>query len=223
MSEYASETMSRFHIGAEKIDMALPPKSQQTVKRIFDIVMAGISLLVLSPLFLAIGLAIKLTSRGPVFYRWPVVGKDGIPFRAYKFRTMVVGADEIKQKLLDKNEAKGPIFKMKNDPRVTPIGRILRKFSLDELPQLWSVLKGDMSLVGPRPVLDYEWEKFTPWQRQKLRVKPGAVSLWHLRGQPRDLDEWVKLDIEYIQTWSFWLDMKILAWTLWYILRGKNY
>ena len=104
-----------------------------------------------------------------------------------------------------------------------PLGRFLRRYSLDELPQLWSILRGDMSLVGPRPVLVYEWEQFNEWQRQKLSVQPGAVSLWHVSGQPRDLDEWVKLDLEYINNWSFWGDIKILAATARYILSGSNY
>jgi lipopolysaccharide/colanic/teichoic acid biosynthesis glycosyltransferase len=129
----------------------------------------------------------------------------------------------MKHQLLEQNEATGPVFKMKHDPRVTPVGRFLRKFSLDELPQLWSILKGDMSLVGPRPVLTYEWEQFDDWQRQKLSVQPGAVCLWHVRGQPRDFDEWVKLDLEYIENWSLALDLGILVGAMWYILAGKNY
>ncbi len=128
----------------------------------------------------------------------------------------------MKKQLLDKNEATGPVFKMKNDPRVTPVGRILRMFSLDELPQRWCVLSGDMSLVGPRPVLTSEWEHFNDWQRRKLSVKPGAVSLWHVRGQPRDLNEWVKLDLEYIENWSLWLDFKVMIGAVWYMLSGRN-
>ena len=195
---------------------------RRSVKRLIDIVIAGISLILLSPLFALIALAIKLTSPGPVLYHWPVVGQGGRPLKAYKFRTMMVGADAMKQQLLDKNEATGPVFKMKQDPRVTPVGQMLRRFSLDELPQLWNVLRGDMSLVGPRPVLVGEWEQFNEWQRQKLNVRPGAVSLWHVRGQPRDLDEWVKLDLAYIQNWSLWLDLKILAGAVWYMVAGKN-
>jgi lipopolysaccharide/colanic/teichoic acid biosynthesis glycosyltransferase len=192
-------------------------------KRALDIVVASVAMVLLLPFLVLIAVLIKLSSPGPVLFRWPVVGQRGRPLKAYKFRTMVVGADQMKQQLLDQNEATGPVFKMKKDPRVTRVGRFLRKFSLDELPQLWSVLKGDMSLVGPRPVLTYEWEQFNGWQRQKLSVKPGAVCLWHVRGQPRDLDEWVKLDLEYIETWSFWLDVEILVGAAWYIATGRNY
>lgn len=193
------------------------------LKRLVDIVISAFFLMVLLPLVVLIAVGIKVTSRGPVLYRWPVVGEGGRPLRAYKFRTMVENADRLKLQFLDRNEATGPVFKMRNDPRVTLIGRILRKFSLDELPQLWSVLKGDISLVGPRPVLVSEWEKFNPWQRQKLTTTPGMVCLWHLRGQPRDFDEWVKLDLEYIDNWSIWLDLKILAGTVAYMITGRNY
>lgn len=199
-------------------------KSWQMVgKRTLDLLVSFVALLFLWPLLALLATLIKLTSPGPVLYRWPVVGRDGRPLKAYKFRTMVVGADAMKQQLLDQNEATGPVFKMRSDPRVTKVGRVLRRFSLDELPQLWSILKGDMSLVGPRPVLTYEWEQFNDWQRQKLSVTPGAVCSWHVRGQPRDFDEWVKLDLEYIEDWSLWLDVKILVRALWYMMSGRNY
>jgi lipopolysaccharide/colanic/teichoic acid biosynthesis glycosyltransferase len=196
---------------------------QRLCKRVIDIVVSAVLLILLSPVLIAVGLAIKVSSPGPILYHWPVVGIGGTPLRAYKFRTMIIGADEMKRGLLDRNESTGPVFKMKNDPRVTPVGRILRRFSLDELPQLWSVLKGDMSLVGPRPVLDYEWEEFSEWHRRKLSVKPGMVCLWHLRGQPRDFDQWVRLDLEYIDNWSLWLDVKVLAGTAAYVAMGRNY
>lgn len=196
---------------------------QWTAKRALDVIVSGISLFILAPVLAAIAAAIRLTSPGPVLYRWPVVGEGGRPLRAYKFRTMVVGADGLKSDLLDRNEATGPVFKMRADPRITAVGRILRKFSLDELPQLWSVLLGDLSLVGPRPVLRHEWEQMTPWQRRKLSTKPGIVCLWHLRGQPRDFDEWVKLDLEYVDNWSLWLDLKLIVWTPLYMLSGRNY
>jgi lipopolysaccharide/colanic/teichoic acid biosynthesis glycosyltransferase len=196
---------------------------QLTGKRLMDVVVSFIALALLSPLIVLASLAIKLTSPGPVFFLWPVVGSGGRPLRAYKLRTMVVGADAIKAQLWQQNESTGPMFKMRDDPRVTAVGRILRKYSIDELPQLWSVLKGDMSLVGPRPVLTYEWERFDAVSRRKLDVKPGMISLWHVRGQPRDFDEWMRLDFEYIDHWSLWLDLKILARGATYLTGGKNY
>jgi len=200
-----------------------PTQWQWKVKRLLDIAVAGTALIVLAPVFVVVAIAIRLTSSGPVFYRWPVVGEKGRILKAYKFRTMVVTADVLKKDLLDRNESRGPVFKMRNDPRVTPVGRVLRKFSLDELPQLWSVLKGEMSLVGPRPVLADEWEQMDAWQRRKLSTKPGIVCLWHIRGQPRDFDEWVKLDLEYLDNWSLWLDLKLLLWTPLYAIRGRNF
>jgi lipopolysaccharide/colanic/teichoic acid biosynthesis glycosyltransferase len=192
------------------------------MKRIFDILASLGACILLFPLFAAIALAIKATSAGPILYRWPVVGKDGRRIHAYKFRSMVIGADSMKDRLAPLNEATWPMFKLASDPRVTPLGRILRKFSLDELPQMWSVLKGDISLVGPRPVLITEWDHFTESQRRKLSVKPGAVSLWHVSGQPRDLDTWLKMDFEYIDRWSLGLDFRILARAVGYLLLGKN-
>jgi lipopolysaccharide/colanic/teichoic acid biosynthesis glycosyltransferase len=185
-----------------------------TIKRLLDLVLSLIALLILSPVFLAIALAIKLTAPGPVLYRWQVVGHGGIPFTGYKFRTMVVNADALKAQLLAANEMSGPVFKMKHDPRITPVGRILRKFSLDELPQLWSVFIGDMSLVGPRPPLRSEYARFEPWQRRKLSVKPGITCLWQISGRNRvnDFDDWVRLDLAYIERRS-------LAFDLWILLR----
>lgn len=201
-----------------------PPEWQLWLKRAMDLVVSGIALILLSPLLAIITLAIKLTSPGPVLYRWQVVGQNGRFFNGYKFRTMVVNADALKSELLAQNEMQGPVFKIRNDPRVTMVGRILRKFSLDELPQLWSVFKGDMSLVGPRPPLQSEYEHFTEYQKQKLAVKPGITCLWQISGRNeiRDFDEWVRLDLEYIRTWSLWLDVKILWRTLFAVLRGTG-
>ena len=195
---------------------------QLSIKRLLDIVVAAILLIVLSPLLLLIALAIRATSGAPVLYRWNVVGKNGQPFGGFKFRTMVQDADQLKPSLLAQNEMQGPVFKMKNDPRITPVGRWLRKYSLDELPQLWSVLIGDMSLVGPRPPLQYEYEKFSAAQKKKLEIKPGMTSLWQVSGKPQNLDEWVALDLEYIERWSLWLDIKILFETVLVVLTGKN-
>jgi len=193
------------------------------LKRVFDFVVSFGLLVLLSPLLLVIALAIRLSSGAPILYRWQVVGQGGQPFTGWKFRTMIANADRVKPELIAQNEMRGPVFKMQNDPRVTPLGKFLRRFSLDELPQLWSVLKGDMSLVGPRPPLQSEYAKFSEWQKQKLGVKPGMTSLWHVRGKPRDFDAWVKLDLEYIEHWSLWLDAKILFMTVIVVLTGKNY
>jgi lipopolysaccharide/colanic/teichoic acid biosynthesis glycosyltransferase len=152
------------------------------------------------------------------------VGINKKRFTGFKFRTMIVGADRMKELLLDKNEMQKVVFKMKNDPRVTPIGRILRKFSLDELPQLWSVLKGDMSVVGPRPPLVSELDKFESWHRRKLSVKPGLTCLWQISGRSeiQNFDEWVRLDLQYIDEWSLWLDFKILLKTVPVVLMGRG-
>lgn len=200
------------------------PLWQRGGKRAMDVLVSGAALFILSPLLLAIALAIKLTSPGPVFYRWKVAGQNGRFFEGYKFRTMVVNADQLKAELLPQNEMQGPVFKIKNDPRITSVGGVLRKFSVDELPQLWSVFKGDMSLVGPRPPLQSEYMHFTEYQKQKLTVKPGVTCLWQISGRNEihDFDEWVRLDLEYIRTWSLWLDMKILWQTLFVVLRGTG-
>ncbi|MFZ5516806.1 MAG: sugar transferase [Candidatus Zhuqueibacterota bacterium] len=194
------------------------------VKRVIDMSLSGIGLIILSPLFLAIAAFIKLTSPGPIFYRWQVVGLNKRKFTSFKFRTMVVNADDLKEKLMAKNEMSGAVFKMKNDPRITKVGRVLRKFSLDELPQLFSVFKGDMSLVGPRPPLVTEVPKFKNWQRRKLSVKPGITCLWQCNGRNHinNFDDWVLLDLQYIDHWSLWLDFKILFKTIPAVLSSRG-
>jgi len=197
---------------------------QLFAKHIMDVVVSSAALIVLSPVFLIISILVKLTSKGLALYEWNVVGVDKRCFKGYKFRSMVDNADELKAKLMAQNEMSGPAFKMKNDPRVTPLGRILRKFSLDELPQLWSVLKGDMSLVGPRPALVTEVDRFESWHRRKFSVKPGLTCLWQVSGRSeiKDFDEWAKMDLEYIDNWSLWLDFKILLKTIPVVLLGKG-
>ena len=194
----------------------------RVLKRALDVVLSGAGLLLLSPLLVLLGAAVKATSKGPVFYRWHVLGAQGRTFTGYKFRSMAENADALRQRLWGRNERNGPIFKVTHDPRVTPVGRFLRRFSLDELPQLWSVLKGDMSFVGPRPVFPSEWEHFEGWHRRKLSVKPGAVSLWHVRGRTKEFSECIRLDLDYIDNWSIWLDLKILPKAVCYVLSGKN-
>lgn len=193
-------------------------------KRAIDIIVSSAVLLLLSPVYLVLAIAVKLSSPGPVFYRWEVVGKDGRPFVGYKFRSMVADADQLKDKLEKFNEMKGPVFKIKDDPRVTTLGRLMRRYSLDELPQLYSVLIGDMSLVGPRPPLVSEYARFNEYQKQKLAVKPGITCLWQVNGRNnvKDLDDWVKLDLEYIRLWNPMLDVKILLKTAGAVLSGSG-
>lgn len=209
----------------------LPPRASglgwrvgQRLKRLIDIVVSAALLVLISPLLLLIAILIRLTSEGPIFYPWKVLGHRARPFLGYKFRTMVPNADELKAEMLAQNEMTGPVFKIRNDPRVTPIGRFLRKYSLDELPQLWSVLRGDMSLVGPRPPSPTEFAAFEPWQRGKLAVTPGITCLWQVMGRSEisDFDEWARLDLEYIENWSLWLDLKILLKTVPAVLRGRG-
>jgi lipopolysaccharide/colanic/teichoic acid biosynthesis glycosyltransferase len=194
------------------------------VKRLIDVFVSGLGLFFLFPIFVIIGIIVKISSPGPIFYRWNVIGCGGRSVKSFKFRTMVVNADAIKAKLTDKNEMTGPVFKIKNDPRITPVGRILRKYSIDELPQIWSVLKGDLSLVGPRPAGPHEWVNYEPWQRRKLSVTPGITCLWQVSGRNKisDFNEWVKLDLQYIDNWSLWLDVKILAKTAFTIIQGTG-
>jgi lipopolysaccharide/colanic/teichoic acid biosynthesis glycosyltransferase len=189
-----------------------------------DVVASSGLLLFLAPLLLLITALVKATSRGPVLYACAWVGKDEHRFTGYKFRTMVAQADAMEAQLQGANEMSGPAFKMTNDPRITPVGRFLRKYSLDELPQLLSVLKGDMSLVGPRAPREHEYARFTPYQRQKLSVMPGLTCLWQVEGRHRisDYDEWVRLDLEYIANWSLGLDLNILLRTVGVVLRGTG-
>ena len=194
-------------------------------KRLFDIVVSGSLLVLLSPLFLLIALAIKVTTpKLPVFYPWRVVGYKGRMFTGYKFTTMVADADARKATLMHLNEMSGPVFKIQNDPRITPLGRWLRKFSLNELPQLWSVLRGDMSLVGPRPAYPNELARYELWHKRKLCVQPGITCLWQVSGRNKisSFDDWVRMDFEYIDNWSLWLDCRILIKTAWAVIAGTG-
>jgi exopolysaccharide biosynthesis polyprenyl glycosylphosphotransferase len=188
---------------------------QGYVKRAADIAGSLAGIILFLPLWLLIVALIKIDSRGPVFYRQERLGKDGKPFRIYKFRSMVVGADEMLPELANFNEMDGPIFKIKKDPRVTRVGRLLRKFSIDEFPQLINVFLGDMSLVGPRPPIPDEVEKYERWQTKRLTVPQGVTGLWQVSGRNLlTFEEMVRLDIYYIENWSLWLDLKILLKTI---------
>ena len=193
-------------------------------KRLLDLVGSFILLCLLSPLLVAIAVAIKLTSPGPVFFYQERLGLYKRRFKMIKFRTMVVGAEKLQSDLEQFNEAEGPVFKIKDDPRVTPLGAFLRRTSLDELPQLVNVLNGDMSLVGPRPLPVRDYLGFNEdWHRRRFSVKPGLTCLWQIRGRSNiSFENWMKLDLEYIDNWSFWLDLQILAQTLPVIIRGQG-
>ena len=193
------------------------------LKRGLDVVVSLIGLICLSPFFAAIALAVTSTSPGPVFFRQKRMGKNGRLFVFYKFRSMYVDAEERRKELEPLNEMTGPVFKIRNDPRRTPVGRFLRRFSLDETPQLWNVLKGDMSLVGPRPPIPSEVRHYDTWQRRRLSMKPGLTCLWQIGGRNTiDFEEWMKLDLKYIDSWSLWLDLKILLKTVVVIFFGKG-
>jgi lipopolysaccharide/colanic/teichoic acid biosynthesis glycosyltransferase len=194
-------------------------------KRLLDIFVSGVLLVLLLPLFALIAIAIKLTTPGlPIFYQWCVVGRNGVEFTGYKFVTMIPDADQMKGDLAQHNEMSGPVFKMKVDPRVTPLGRFLRKYSLNELPQLWSVLKGDMSLVGPRPAFRHELVRYEFWHKRKLSIQPGITCLWQVSGRNKisNFDDWVAMDLEYIDNWSLWLDIKILIRTAKTVVAGSG-
>lgn len=192
-------------------------------KRAIDIVGAAIGIALLSPVFLLAAIMIRLSSPGPAFYRQQRVGQNGMTFGFLKFRTMTVGADKQRSALEAENECDGPIFKIREDPRVTTVGRILRKFSIDELPQLFHVLKGDMSLVGPRPPLPKEVETYDSWERQRLLVKPGISCIWQVSGRSDlDFETWVNLDVAYIRDWDLFLDLEILAKTIPAVLSGRG-
>lgn len=188
----------------------------RTIKRIFDVVAALLAVIILSPTFLIIAIAIKINDpHGPVFYTQERVGKDGRRFRMFKFRSMVTNADELLEKLKEQNEIKGAMFKMKNDPRITSVGRFIRKYSLDELPQLLNVVGGSMSIVGPRPPLPYEVDQYTDYDKQRLMVKPGATGMWQVGGRNAlNFDQMVELDLTYINERSIWLDLKIMFETV---------
>ncbi len=202
---------------------ATPEDEFLLVKRALDFVMALIALVVFFPLLAVLAVLVKLTSRGPVLFRQTRCGLGARKFTLYKFRSMRADADLIREELEALNEVDGPVFKIKNDPRCTPVGRFMRKFSLDELPQLFNIIKGDMSFVGPRPPLPAEVERYERWQRRRLRMQPGLTCLWALEGRSKlSFRRWMELDLEYIDHWSMGLDWKILLRTIPVVLLGRG-
>ena len=189
--------------------------SELLVKRLVDVLFSFIALVLLSPVLIAISIAVRITSKGPALFKQVRSGRNGRKFVLYKFRSMGTDAESRLHELQSQNEMSGPVFKLTNDPRLTSIGKFLRKTSLDELPQFWNVFKGDMSLVGPRPPLPSEVEKYEPWQRRRLSMKPGITCIWQVSGRNNiDFHNWMKLDLQYIDRWSLWLDIKIVLLTV---------
>lgn len=194
---------------------------QLFAKRGIDILLALFMLILLSPLMLMLAIALKLTSRGPILFKQQRCGLNGRTFTLYKFRSMFVGSELRRRELEKSNEMDGPVFKIKHDPRITPLGRIMRKLSLDELPQFLNVLKGDMSFVGPRPPLAIEVELYKMWQRRRLSLKPGLTCIWQVSGRNKvGFEKWMEMDLEYIDKWSLWLDFKIMLKTVFVVMFG---
>jgi exopolysaccharide biosynthesis polyprenyl glycosylphosphotransferase len=192
-------------------------------KRIFDAALSFAALIVFSPLLLCIAAMIRMTSPGPVLFRQTRCGLGGRRFMLYKFRSMINNAEQMRAELHQLNELDGPVFKISDDPRITTVGRWLRRFSLDELPQLWNILRGDMSFVGPRPAVPEEVEQYEDWQRRRLRMRPGLTCTWVLEGRNHvDFNRWMQLDLTYIDNWSLWLDFKIFLRTIPIVLSGRG-
>ena len=195
----------------------------EVIKRIIDIVASFTGLILLSPLILIVSMLIKLESKGEVIFKQKRVGLNGKKFYMYKFRSMVINAEELKKQLESQNEMSGPMFKIKDDPRITKVGKFIRKTSIDELPQLINVIKGDMSLVGPRPSLPKEVKKFEQWMMERLEVKPGLTCIWQISGRNNiDFEDWMKLDIKYVRERSFKLDIKLILKTVLVLFGDKN-
>lgn len=188
-----------------------------------DIIGAVVGLIALSPVMASAAVAVKVTSPGPIFFSQQRAGEMGRPFAFYKFRTMAVDAEQRKKELLALNEQSGPVFKIAHDPRITPVGRILRKASIDELPQLWNVLIGDMSIVGPRPPISAEVAEYEPWQRRRLEIRGGLTCIWQVSGRSAiKFDDWVRLDLRYTKNNSFRQDLVILLKTIPAVLTGRG-
>ena len=193
-------------------------------KRLIDIVGSLCGIILLSPLFLIVAILIKLEDpKGKVFFAQERNGKYPKTFKMYKFRSMVHNAEDLLKDLMDRNEQTGPVFKINDDPRITKVGKFIRKTSIDELPQLFNVLKGDMSLVGPRPPIHHEVEQYNSYQMQRLAVKPGLTCIWQVSGRNNiGFDEWVEMDIEYIKTRNLWLDIKLIFKTVGVLFGDDN-
>lgn len=209
MSEVSAEVKSNYYY--------------EFFKRSIDVICSIIGLISLSPIFLIVSILIRLESKGEIIFKQKRVGLNGEEFEIYKFRSMVANAEELKEKLAEENEMSGPMFKMKDDPRITKVGKFIRKTSIDELPQLINVVKGEMSLVGPRPSLPKEVAKFEEWMNERLLVKPGLTCYWQVSGRNNiDFEDWMKLDIKYVRERNFWLDIKLILKTILVLFGDEN-
>ena len=213
-----------FGLNIISFNMVRQSEIELLLKRIIDIIGSSIAIILFSPFMLIAAIGILFSDGKPILYNWNVIGINKKPFSSWKFRTMIKDADKYKGDLMDKNEMDGPVFKIKDDPRILKFGKWLRKWSIDETPQLFSVLKGNMSLVGPRPAGPLELDRYESWQRRKLSIKPGITCLWQVNGRNKinKFDDWVKLDLEYIDNWSLLLDIKILLKTIPSVILGKG-
>ena len=218
-SMYGSEIPQSF-----PIPLSYDPSCCRAIaKRAFDILAAVTALVLLSPFLVCIAMLVCVSGKGPIFFMQKRVGAGGKIFNIYKFRTMIPDAEDVLKDLKDQNEASGPVFKIRRDPRTTPIGRYLRRYSLDELPQLWNIIRGEMSIVGPRPPIPSEVAMYHPWQLRRLSVPQGLTCIWQISGRSDvTFDDWVKLDLRYIDTWSLRLDFAIIARTFLVVLRGSG-
>lgn len=201
----------------------LSRNTYEFLKRLMDIICSMSALIVLAPILIVVAILIKIESKGPVIFSQERVGINNKKFKMYKFRSMVVNAEDMKEKLEKQNERKGPMFKIKNDPRVTTIGRFIRKTSIDELPQLINILKGEMSIVGPRPSLPKEVIQFEPWMLERLKVKPGLTCYWQVQGRDHiEFEDWMRLDVKYVKDRNFLLDVKLIFKTFFVFLGDQN-
>lgn len=221
---YSRVYLEKFH-DLELLSLSSTPESELLLflKRVFDVALAAFSLVILAPLMAFVAAAIRVTSPGPVLFKQTRCGLGGRRFTLYKFRSMINNAEQLKAELHQQNELNGPVFKLRDDPRITPVGRWLRRFSVDELPQLWNIVRGDMSFVGPRPAIPAEVDQYETWQRRRLRMRPGLTCIWVLEGRNHlEFNRWIQLDLTYIDTWSLWLDAKIFLRTIPIVLSGRG-
>jgi exopolysaccharide biosynthesis polyprenyl glycosylphosphotransferase len=215
-SRFATDGYLHYRVGVAR-------RWEERIKRLFDIVAGSIALTLLAPLFLVVAILVKGTSRGPVFFRQNRVGRHGRPFQMLKFRSMVVNAEQLQAKLQQQNEQTGPVFKMRSDPRITRVGRFIRRYSIDELPQFWNVVRGDMSIVGPRPPLPSEVVQYDAWQRRRLSMRPGLTCLWQTQGRNRiGFEQWMYLDLQYVDQWSVLSDLQLVARTIPAVISGDG-